>query len=314
MKKVKVNSIYNKVTTRLLILEQRHSKWKEDKRLQTLTGKVMFELIGTFILVFLIITPSTFSFSNSDIYGGFSTIFTIPILSTLWPALSIGLAVAFFYKVSCNLNPAVSLFEWKMGALTTKQLNYYVVAQFIGAISASYVAWAIADVSGVLNIAPLELNGVETEYMQFTLDSLHPEYKVFWPTGSNEIYNVDYYSAKDIGFYGLIMFMEFIGVCGLMWIIVKFSSSPSYTIKIVISTWILIRLMLPFHTFDLNPARAFGPALASFTQGGDPRALWYYWIFLVPQILGALYMGNKYKEEHHSKKWRLRALKNDFKI
>ncbi|NQX83818.1 MAG: hypothetical protein HRS57_01340, partial [Mycoplasmataceae bacterium] len=121
MKKQKINAsrVLNEVTTKMLITESKIGKWKQNKVFKTKQAKVLTELVGTFILTFLIISPSTFAFSsNPNLPSWFRTIFQIPLLSTLWPALVIGLAIILFYKISCNLNPAVTVFEWKIGIYT----------------------------------------------------------------------------------------------------------------------------------------------------------------------------------------------------
>lgn len=313
MKKQKINAsrVLNEVTTKMLITESKIGKWKQNKVFKTKKAKVLAELIGTFILTFLIISPSTFGFSsNPNLPSWFRTIFQIPLLSTLWPALVIGLAIILFYKISCNLNPAVTVFEWKIGIYTKEFALILILTQFIGAILASYSAWGIAH---AVNPTLLTSPG------NFEMDAVAPVFQSKWPMGGNvyaggSVTMEGVYQAKDIGLYFFVMLSEFVGVCLLLYAIIKLSYKPSFAIKMILASWLIVRLMVPFGTFDLNPARSFAPALTTFTQGGAKGPLMFTWVYIIPQFAAAIFMSRTFKEPEDTRVIKLKEIKENFKL
>ncbi|NQX84118.1 MAG: aquaporin [Mycoplasmataceae bacterium] len=303
------SKVVNEVSTRMLITETNFGKWKQKDFFKTDTAKYLAEAIGTFILTFLIITPSTFAFgSNPNIADWFNTIFQIPLFAALWPALVIGLAIVLFYKISCNLNPSVTVFEWRLGMYTTSKMIYIVLLQFISAIAASYLAWFIASVSNPQLVSTAEGT--------FNLDAVKPVFQSKWPLEGTKIYagGIDTYAASNITLYAFVMISEFIGVSILLLLIIKLSYQPSFGLKMVLTAWVLVRLMFPFGTYDLNPARSFSPSLTAFTQGGTEGPLKFTWMYLVAQFAASLYMGRKFKDSHQVDEIKLSKMDPNIRI
>lgn len=98
------------------------------------------EFIGTFLLVLAIIATATAGTLGMAAVGGAYESLSMPLVNGLTLA---ALAVAFGHISGAHLNPAVTL-----ALAVTKRLPWsgvlpYIVAQFAGAVAASFVTWGL---------------------------------------------------------------------------------------------------------------------------------------------------------------------------
>jgi glycerol uptake facilitator protein len=224
----------------------------------TLAKRVIAELIGTFVLVFLgtgsVVTMVTV-FKGPDMAG------------LLLIGLSFGFAVlvmiyAFGHISGTHINPVVSITLWATGRFPAKDMVSYVVAQLVGATAASLVIVAIWGQRAVDAGLGITLPGVGVSYWQAILVELVTTaflVLVIWGSA------VD--SRAPAGFAGV-------------------------AIGIVVAADIMVTG--PIAGASMNTARSFGPFLVETLFGGKNAdgvayADWAKFpIYIIGPIVGGL--------------------------
>lgn len=229
----------------------------------SLVKRSIAELIGTFILVFLgtgaVVTAALLVQGWTPIPGNsFNAGFGI----AEWLAISLafGLAITvmvytFGHISGTHINPAVSIALWATGRLPLTDLLYYIVAQLAGA--------ALASISVALLWGSLATGN---SYGATTIAS-----------------GVSYWQA--IGLETLATFFLVLTVMGTA---VDKRASPGFagiSIGMVAAGGIMAIGNLTGGS--LNPARTFGPYVASMLFSGQ-NLWWQYPIYIVGPILGGL--------------------------
>jgi aquaporin Z len=212
--------------------------------------KYFAEFVGTFILVFFGVGTAVVAGNRVGIVG-------------IAFAFGLGL-IAAAYGIGpvsgCHINPAVSIGVWVAGRLKTVDLFGYLIAQFLGALLAAWVIFAIANgVDGGYNLA---VNGLGQ-------DGWGPGYQ---------------------GGYNLTAAILFEFVASLIFVIVVLGSTqksaPAGFAGLVIGiTLVAVHITgIRITGTSVNPARSLGPALI---VGG--KAMQQVWLFLVvPSISGVV--------------------------
>ncbi len=202
--------------------------------------KYIAECIGTFVLVFIACGVAVLTNAN--------------IVAT---ALAFGLViVAMAYTIGhisgCHVNPAVSIAMFLTGKLSPIDLAGYVVAQFTGAATASFVHFLFFE----------ELSNGTCNY------------------GANYIYK----NGRDDAILGSLM-IEIILTFIFVLVILVVTNKPELSNisgMVIGLTLTLVHLIgIPMTGTSVNPARSFGPAL--FAEG----AIGDYWVFFLAPAIGA---------------------------
>lgn len=232
----------------------------------TLTQKLLAELVGTFILVFLGAGAAAITLLLAQ-GETFASDFSIGIgaLGGLGDWLAIGMAFAiaiaaaiymFGHISGCHINPAVTIALWATRRFPGRDVIPYIIAQLIGATLASILFVAVvgpraAQVGGLGATAPFP--GVT--YWQAIL-------------------------AEAIG--------TFILMITIMGIAVDPRTPKQFaglTIGLVVGG--IITTTGNMAGSSLNPARTFGPYVGDSLFGG-PNLWSFYPIYIVGPIVGAL--------------------------
>ncbi|HGE69648.1 TPA: aquaporin Z [Candidatus Poribacteria bacterium] len=210
--------------------------------------KYLAELIGTFVLV---------------LFGCGSAVIAGDKIGFLGISFAFGLAVlVMVYAIGnisgCHINPAITIAMLVARKIKVRDAIWYVVAQCIGAISASGTLLAIAIGRADYDLA---INGLGQN-----------GYGIHSPSG----YSLGACFLAEILLTGLFLFVIF-GATS--------KKAPAGFAGIPIGiTLVLIHIVgIPITGTSVNPARSLGPALY---VGGD--ALSQLWLFLVAPILGGI--------------------------
>jgi glycerol uptake facilitator protein len=229
----------------------------------SLLKRSIAELIGTYVLVFLgtgsVVTAVLLLQGWSPVAGNS---FNVGIDIAAWLAIGLvfGIAVTamiyVFGHISwAHINPAVSIAMWATKRMPTNDMLAYVLAQFIGAVLASFsivLIWGSRAINTGLG-APGMFYGVS--YWQAILCEAVATFFLMLAIMGTAID-----SRSPRGWAGLIIGLV---VAGDIAVVGNITGSA------------------------INPARAFGPYLAGWLMGGTVD-WWQYPIFVVGPILGAL--------------------------
>ncbi|WP_028546976.1 MIP/aquaporin family protein [Paenibacillus taiwanensis] len=215
--------------------------------------KYIAEFIGTFVLVL-------FGCGSAATAGG--------ELGYLGIAFAFGLSiVAMAYVIGpvsgCHINPAVSLAMLLTRKCSGGDFIGYVIAQLLGAVSASGILYAIISSTGTTTVTNLGQNGFGTGY--------------------------------GIGItVGIAVMVEIILTFVFIYTIlgVTSSSNNSSIAGLVIGfTLAFVHILgIGLTGTSVNPARSFGPAIL---LGGE--ALSELWVFIVAPLIGAIVAVLAYK-------------------
>jgi aquaporin Z len=197
-------------------------------------GRRLFsELLGTFFLVLVAVGGGMV---NSR-FGGHAVPYTALVVA---PALMVAAIILFMGAVSgAHLNPAVSIAFALRGDFPWKRVPAYIVAQFLGAILATLLLWALIGKQGSAGLT-LPGQGISTgTAMVWELILTAGLVSVILGTASG---------AQNLGALAALGVASYIALAGLWGSAVSGAS--------------------------MNPARSLGPALVK----GDWTAWWAYLI------------------------------------
>jgi MIP family channel proteins len=196
----------------------------------SLTQKLLAEFIGAFALIFFSIGAIC-----ADQYLRTAG---QPAIGMLGTAIAYGLAYAIMAAAVAHisgglLNPAVTIGFWVTRRLSTLQALFYCIAQLLGAVAATYVLIAIVPDTvwssmgrGIMLLAP-----DFTRLHAMVLESVMTFFLVF------------------------VVFATFVDAGGAL------NKLSSFAIGLTVTASVLFGG--PFTGAAINPARAFGPALAA---------------------------------------------------
>jgi aquaporin Z len=197
-------------------------------------GRRLFsELLGTFFLVLVAVGGGMV---NSR-FGGHAVPYTALVVA---PALMVAAIILFMGAVSgAHLNPAVSIAFALRGDFPWKRVPAYIVAQFLGAILATLLLWALIGKQGSAGLT-LPGSGISTgTAMVWELVLTAGLVSVILGTASG---------AQNLGALAAVGVASYIALAGLWGSAVSGAS--------------------------MNPARSLGPALVK----GDWTSWWAYLI------------------------------------
>lgn len=175
---------------------------------------------------------------------------TVSTALAFWLVI-VALAYAIWQVSGCHVNPAVSLWVWMSGKMSTKELWIYVLAQFLWAIIGAAILWVI-----LWDFATLGANWTA------------------WVDWSWLIACI------------VEIVLTFVFVFSVLWVT---SKSENWAVSGLVIWWSLTLvhlLWLGFTWTSVNPARSFGPALLQCFSW-DFTALWEVWIFIVAPLVWA---------------------------
>src|ERR1700743_1439401 len=212
-------------------------------------NKYFAELVGTFVLVFGGVGSAVLAGSHIG-FVGISAAFGLSLLAMVYTIGPIS---------ACHVNPAVTLGVFLARKINAKDAAFYMVAQVIGAVIASWVILIIAQgVPGGYNasVSGLGADGYglhsPDHYSMmagFVAEGILTMFLVLTVLGATDI-------SAPVGFAGL-------------------------AIGLVLT---LIHLVgIPITNTSVNPARSIGPAI--FVGGW---ALEQLWLFIVAPFVGAI--------------------------
>src|SRR5690348_145949 len=195
-------------------------------------GRRLFsELLGTFFLVLVAVGGGMVSAR----FGGNAVPYGARVVS---PALMVAAVILFMGTVSgAHLNPAVSIAFALRGDFPWKRVPAYVVAQFLGAILATLLLWALIGKQGSAGLT-LPGNGISTTTAML--------WEAVLTTGLVSVILGTASGAQQIGPLAAVGVGSYIALAGL---------------------W-----GSPVSGASMNPARSLGPALVL----GDWTAWWAY--------------------------------------
>jgi aquaporin Z len=195
-------------------------------------GRRLFsELLGTFFLVLVAVGGGIVSAR----FGGSAVPYTAKVVA---PALMVGAIILFMGTVSgAHLNPAVSIAFAARGNFPWKRVPAYIVAQFLGAILATLLLWALIGKQGSAGLTlPGSGIGAGTAMV----------WEIVLTAGLVSVILCTASGAQQIGPLAAVGVASYIALAGL---------------------W-----GSPVSGASMNPARSLGPALVK----GDWTAWWAY--------------------------------------
>lgn len=201
--------------------------------------KYLAEALGTFLLVFL--GTLAVSSSQGDVLG-VSLVFgvTLAFLVALIGPVSGG-----------HFNPAVSLGAWLRGALSTSDIVPYWIAQFFGAIAASFLLF--------LHVGKGQ------------------------PLGETVFVHLPFSHA-----FLLEMVLTSFFVSVILTVSAQRTMAVHKKALLIGGTLFILHLIaMPLTGAGLNPARSIAPVMI----GADPLAAKELWVYVVGQFLGGAFAG-----------------------
>jgi len=251
----------------------------------TLFGKCVAEFIGTLFLILF----GVGSVNSAVLHGGLTGLWQVAVV---W-----GLAVAFAIIVSAqtsgaHLNPAVSIALMLMRGFDHKECVAYVFTQCLAATVGGLINYSIF--AGPFK-AFEEANDVAG-------NNCVKSFMVFGEYYPNPGFYTDWEESFDIVTTGRAFYIEVIGTAVLMFMIFTVTDEKNDNVSKPMVPWfigftvsMLIAVYAPFTQCSLNPARDFGPRIASLIVGVkwcDPRN--GFWVYLLAPIVGATLGGIAY--------------------
>ena len=195
-------------------------------------GRRLFsELLGTFFLVLVAVGGGMVNAR----FGGNAVPYAARVVA---PALMVAAVILFMGTVSgAHLNPAVSVAFALRGNFPWRRVPAYIVAQFLGAVLATLLLWALIGKQGSAGLT-LPGSGISTTTAML--------WEIVLTTGLVSVILGTASGAQQIGALAAIGVASYIALAGL---------------------W-----GAPVSGASMNPARSLGPALVK----GDWTAWWAY--------------------------------------
>ncbi|WP_062311976.1 aquaporin [Demequina rhizosphaerae] len=237
--------------------EMTEEVWAEDTTGPSLVSRMLAELAGTFILVFMGVGAALFSgvlgWDGINVAFGF--------------ALGVIIAALIFGGISgAHLNPAVTVGVWLAGRFPGRDVAPYVLAQLVGATAAGGLFYGLRSTNELYDQL-----GTASEFLATAANG----YADYSPT------QFDWLAG------GIV---EVIIAALLVAVVLSMTSGravPGFApFGIGLTVGFLVLIAIPFTNGALNPARATGIALFSGTE--HIQQLWLFW--LAP-LLGAAITG-----------------------
>lgn len=220
-----------------------------------LSRKFVAELIGTFALVLL--------GTGAAVVAGHDTIAGLSGLGLLGIAIAFGVSVVVMcYAIGgisgCHINPAITIAMLVAGKIKAADAIAYIIAQFIGAVLASFVLMSI-------------MNGMPGFSMgEWALGSNG------WGEGYQNAFNTTSAFITEVVLTFLFLFVIF-GATS------KWGNSSMAGLAIGLTLVLIHLFAIPITGTSVNPARSFGPAIFA---GG--KAISQLWMFMVAPVLGGI--------------------------
>jgi glycerol uptake facilitator protein len=242
---------------------------------RTLLGEVIAEFAGTMILILMGVGVVA-QVVTSDALGDHDSI-----------AWAWGLGVTFGVYVAArisgaHLNPAVSVALAAFGDFEWRKVLPFVAAQTAGAFAAALlVRWVYAD---AIALVDPDLT-IATQGIFSTLPG----------NGALDISTSTAFLDQVVG-TAILLFL-------VMAVTDVRNSAPVATIAPIVVGLIVVAIGMAWGTnagYAINPARDFGPRLASFITGydtafEDQRGNLYFWVPLVAPLIGGLIGAAAYR-------------------
>lgn len=223
-------------------------------------NKMLAECLGTFVLVL----------------GGCGTAL-FGHVGFLGVAIAFGLTViAMAYGIGhvsgAHLNPAVSFGVWINGRMSIKEMLLYWVAQFVGAIIASAVLFAVWKTIGGLETGVFAANGFGESFQA--------------ATG-----NDDYQAISMGGAFLVEALLTFVFLMVILGATDERSNTKAAGLAIGLTLTLIHLVSIPLTNTSVNPARSLGQAIFASWDGALPQV----WLFIVAPLVGAGLAGLFYK-------------------
>lgn len=236
------------------------------------------ELWGTFILVFIgcgvVATAVLFNWP-STIYG----------IAAIW---GVGVTLAIFSAKEygpAHLNPAVSIAMWLFKPYPIKDLFYYIVFQFAGALLAGLAVYALFYNSFTLFEVEHQILRGSPESAQ-TSKAFGEFYHNYTDAINPSLSTALAMLAEAIGTY-LLVFAIFVIIH------LKRINKALIPPLIGLTVAVLIIFIAPYTQAGLNPARDFGPRLIAYWGGWNDAAFppvkyGFLTVYIIGPVLGAV--------------------------
>ncbi|WP_062518669.1 aquaporin [Demequina silvatica] len=231
--------------------------WAVDTSGPGLVARMLAELAGTFILVFMGVGAALFSgvmgFDAINVAFGF--------------ALGVIIAALIFAGISgAHLNPAVTVGLWLAGRFPARDVAPYVLAQVVGATAAAGLFYALRSTNEIYDQL-----GTPTEFMATASNG----YADFSPT------QFDWVAA------GVVEIIIAALLVAVVLSVTARKAVPGFApLSIGLTVGFLVLIAIPFTNGALNPARATGVIL--FSGSEHIAQLWLFW---VAPLIGAAISG-----------------------
>lgn len=241
-----------------------------------LTGELIAEVFGTFILILL----------GDGVVANVGLAPRLAAPAYNWNTIAIGwcfavvIAVYITGGVSAHLNPAVTLAMAVKRNFPWSKVGPYIIAQIIGAFL------------GALAVYLVYLDGLKAAGMPNV-----------WSTGPGSIFETTFWggaAGSAIGSYSMLTacVAEFFGTCILLWAILASGDSRNMGLKHNLGNFLVGFAVLAVgfslsgpSGYSINPARDFGPRLFGALAGTTNLFDGLYWLLppvLVPAIAGPI--------------------------
>ncbi len=249
------------------------------------------EFIATFIFVFWIILPESLGFGTNPILDSgfnqfYNTIFGSPFMKAVRVAVMLSILLYIFGRISCNINPAVTLSQYFMGKHDKTKAAIMMITQFVSGFLAALSLYLIANTEAInyWNSS----SSLSTPAPKIYLDS--PLYRFL---GVDGVY-IDF-TDKSINkaqyIYSIILII-FEGICTLALLLaINNFGNINKQIKPIFISIVLIIFCSIFSSYGaakFNPARTLGPGIVSLIFGGSNNIIWAP-LYLIAQFGAASY-------------------------
>lgn len=269
---------------------------------------LLFELIGTALLIFLLVAPSALNLADNTTW--YSNVFgDMFVTQALWIAGSILIISLLFGWVSADANPIVTLARVARGQRNGQEAFWIISFQLIGAFAAAFAAYWIGSghidtifgTAGVANtdgtfgslIPFLQLSGNEMDWFAGSAiaDNALTNGGFIVNQGNDvfELWNTSWANAEAYSFYAITILLEGIFTWAFVSALVGSKNEKKNSRPFLAFIVLMIVLTLGVHTNNvaLNPLRVIAPSMIA-TAHGATGYIGYSIIFVAGQLFGLL--------------------------